>query len=224
MNYLTNQLLIQEEIEALIKNLKNENTLWEDGKKTAGSHASKVKNNLQLNRETEISKNLSHLIKKKILSSPLIKSFALPKIIHGIMFTKSLKKVQNAKHLFAMGLPNRKAVADKIISLNTENLLILGSGWEGSYSLEDSLAAGALASYLKTNFNSEVNIANDELQAALALWYFWENDILQCLKTATHGKRLTSLGDYEDDFKCCSELDCLDIVPFQAERGVIRAS
>ena len=63
MNYLTSQLLIQEEIEALIKNLKNENTLWEDGKKTAGSHASKVKNNLQLNRETEISKNLSHLIK-----------------------------------------------------------------------------------------------------------------------------------------------------------------
>ena len=137
--------------------------------------------------------------------------------------TRSLEKVQNAKHLFAMGLPNRKAVAEKIISLNFENLLILGSGWEGSYSLEDSLAAGALASYLKTNCNSEVNIANDELQAALALWYFWENNILQCLKTATHGKRLTSLGDYEDDLKCCSELDCLDIVPTQIERGVIRA-
>ena len=137
--------------------------------------------------------------------------------------TRSLEKVQNAKHLFAMGLPNRKAVAEKIISLNFENLLILGSGWEGSYSLEDSLAAGALASYLKTNCNSEVNIANDELQAALALWSFWENDLLQCLKTATHGKRLTSLGDYEDDLKCCSELDCLDIVPTQFERGVIRA-
>ena len=65
--------------------------------------------------------------------------------------TKSLQKVQNAKHLFAMGLPNRKAVAEKIISLKSENVLILGSGWEGSYSLEDSLAAGALASYLKQN-------------------------------------------------------------------------
>ena len=50
MNHLTNQLLNQEEIEALIKNLKKENNLWEDGKKTAGSHASMVKNNLQLNR------------------------------------------------------------------------------------------------------------------------------------------------------------------------------
>ena len=35
MNYLTSQLLIQEEIEVLIKNLREENTLWEDGKKTA---------------------------------------------------------------------------------------------------------------------------------------------------------------------------------------------
>ena len=138
--------------------------------------------------------------------------------------TKSLKKVQNAKHLFAMGLPNRKAVAEKIISLNCENILILGSGWEGSYSLEDSLAAGALANYLKTNCDLVVNISNDELQAAIALWNYWQNDILRCLKTATHGKRLTSLGDYEDDFKCCSQLDCLDVVPTQVERGVIRAS
>ena len=137
--------------------------------------------------------------------------------------TKSLQKVQHAKHLFAMGLPNRKAVAEKIISLKSENVLILGSGWEGSYSLEDSLAAGALASYLKQNFDFEINILNDELQAALALWEFWKNDILKCLKTATHGKRLTSIGDYEEDLKCCAELDCLDIVPAQAERGVIRA-
>ena len=99
MNYLTSQLLIQEEIEALIKNLKKENSLWEDGKKTAGSHASIVKNNLQFNRESEISKKLSHLIKKKILSSPLIKSFALPKIIHGIMFTKSLIDMQYGRHI-----------------------------------------------------------------------------------------------------------------------------
>ena len=138
--------------------------------------------------------------------------------------TKSLKKVQNVEYLFAMALPNRKAVAERIISLNKKNILILGSGWEGSYSLEDSLAAGALASYIKENFSCEVNISNDELQASLALWNSWKNDIFKCLKIATHGKRLTSLGDYEDDFKCCSELDCLDIVPTQVERGVIRAS
>jgi len=99
MNYLTSQLLIQEEIDTLIENLKKENTLWEDGKKTAGSHASIVKNNLQFNRQSEISKKLSNAIKKKILANPLIKSFALPKIIHGIMFTKSLNNMQYGRHI-----------------------------------------------------------------------------------------------------------------------------
>ena len=76
--------------------------------------------------------------------------------------TKSLKKVQNVKYLFAMALPNRKVVAERIMSLNKKNVFILGSGWEGSYSLEDSLAAGALALYIKENYKYEVNIYNDE--------------------------------------------------------------
>ena len=121
MNYLTNQLLNQEEIEALIKNLKNENTLWEDGKKTAGSHASKVKNNLQLNRDSEISKKLSYSIKKKILSSPLIKSFALPKIIHGIMFTKSLNNMQYGRHIDNPFMSSGRSDLSFTISLTDKN-------------------------------------------------------------------------------------------------------
>ena len=99
MNYLTHQLLNQEELEGLIKNLNKDSNLWEDGKKTAGSHASKVKNNLQLDKNSETSRKFSHLIRKKILSNPLIKSFALPKIIHGIMFTKSLNNMQYGRHI-----------------------------------------------------------------------------------------------------------------------------
>ena len=139
--------------------------------------------------------------------------------------TKAMQKVQKVKNLFIMALTNRKAVADRIISLDEKELLILGSGWEGSYSLEDSLAAGALASYLiENNNNTKFNIVNDELNSALALWHFWKEDILGCLKTATHGKRLTNIGNYEDDFKCCAQLDYLNIVPSQSEQGVIRAS
>ena len=138
--------------------------------------------------------------------------------------TKAFQRVKNVEFLFSMALTNRKAVADRIISLNKSNVLILGSGWEGTYSLEDSLAAGALAAYLLEYNCSGINIMNDELNAALALWNFWKGDILKCLKTATHGKRLTSIGNYEDDFKCCAQLDCLSIVPMQFEKNVIRAS
>ena len=57
MNYLIHQLLNAEEINLIKKELESCNQQdWEDGKKTAGSHASIVKNNLQLNRNTEVSK------------------------------------------------------------------------------------------------------------------------------------------------------------------------
>ena len=59
MNYLSQQLLNAEEINLIKKELKKDIENWEDGKKTAGSHASKVKNNLQLKRKSNISKELS---------------------------------------------------------------------------------------------------------------------------------------------------------------------
>ena len=99
MNYLTHQLLNAEEINFIVKELEQENQSWEDGKKTAGNHASIVKNNLQLNRNSEVSKKYSQFVNKKILSSQLIKSFSLPKRIHGIMFTKSSKNMHYGRHI-----------------------------------------------------------------------------------------------------------------------------
>ena len=99
MNFLNYQLLINEELKILKHDINNQSELWENGKITAGSHASKVKDNLQLKRNSEISKKYSQLIREKIISNPLIKSFALPKIIHGIMFTKSLKNMHYGRHI-----------------------------------------------------------------------------------------------------------------------------
>jgi len=99
MNYLTHQLLNSGEINFIKNELDKENQGWEDGKNTAGSHASKVKNNLQLKRESLTSKNLSSQIKQRILNDELIKSFTLPKHIHGIIFTKSSKGMGYGRHI-----------------------------------------------------------------------------------------------------------------------------
>ena len=99
MNYLTHQLLNSEELQILRSDLDQKNLPWEDGKKTAGSHASSVKNNLQLDKNSAISKRFTQLISKKILASSLIKSFALPKKFHGMMFTKSSKNMKYGLHI-----------------------------------------------------------------------------------------------------------------------------
>ncbi len=90
MEYLTHPLINKSEALQITQKLKEENDSWEDGKKTAGSHAAKIKNNYQLDRNSKISIELKDIIVNKIISNPLIKSFTLPSIIHGIMFTKSL--------------------------------------------------------------------------------------------------------------------------------------
>jgi len=99
MNYLITTLFNKEEISIFEKKLNEESKCWEDGKETAGSHAAQVKNNLQLKRKSEISQNLSKLITNKILSNQLIKSFALPKNIHGVMFTKSRQGMRYGRHI-----------------------------------------------------------------------------------------------------------------------------
>ena len=98
MNFLTHKLLNTEEVKE-IKNNLGDNLDWEDGKRTAGHQASLVKNNLQLKRETTVSQKLSSLITKKMLQDDLIKSFTLPKKIHGCMFSKSIKGMRYGRHI-----------------------------------------------------------------------------------------------------------------------------
>ena len=121
MNYLTSTLLDDEEIRIFQSKLNQNYDNWEDGKKTAGSHAAQVKNNLQLSRNSEISKSLSKLVIKKILANPLIKSFSLPKKIHSIMFTKSSEGMKYGRHIDNAFMSSGRADLSFTIFINEKN-------------------------------------------------------------------------------------------------------
>ncbi|MEX1324285.1 MAG: 2-phosphosulfolactate phosphatase family protein [Synechococcaceae cyanobacterium] len=140
--------------------------------------------------------------------------------------TRSLAAVREVPLLLTACLPNRTAVARRLLDRDCQRVWIVGSGWEGTYSLEDSLAAGALASAATEQAvapHVEVRFGNDEMLAALALWQQWRQDPETCLRVASHGQRLIGLGDHDGDFACCSALDTLQVVPVQMEPGVLRA-
>jgi len=121
MNYLTHKLLNTEELKILRKNLDKEKLFWEDGKQTAGKHAAKVKNNLQLRRDSDLSKKFSSLITKKILSNELIKSFALPKKVHGTIFSKSKKGMGYGRHIDNAYMSSGRADLSFTIFLNCKD-------------------------------------------------------------------------------------------------------
>ncbi|KGG12083.1 MULTISPECIES: Fe2+-dependent dioxygenase [Prochlorococcus] len=89
MNYLIHQLLSDEITESIVKGVLEEKASWEDGKTTAGSHAKAVKNNLQLNKSSISAVQNSKKIVQAITSDQLVKSFSLPRKVHGVMFTQS---------------------------------------------------------------------------------------------------------------------------------------
>jgi len=70
---------------------------WEEGKKTAGSYASMVKNNLQLNRNNEVSKREKNIFSGK---NPFFKylsflgfNLSLISILGFIWFNSAIEKV-----------------------------------------------------------------------------------------------------------------------------------
>jgi 2-phosphosulfolactate phosphatase len=138
--------------------------------------------------------------------------------------TRTLQRVQDAKIVLAGAITNREAIVDYVISQQPETVWLVGSGWEGDYSLEDTVCAGAIADRLVTKLNLPlVELAgNDELVAAIALYRQWQADLLGLFHLASHGQRLLRLACHAD-LKYCATPDMLDIVPIQTEPGILKA-
>jgi len=109
MEYLTHSLIDQSEALKITKKLKEEKSSWQDGRKTAGSHAAKIKSNFQLDKNSNLSIEFRDIIVNKIISNPLLKSFTLPSLIHGVMFTQSLAGHGYGSHIDNPYMPSGRS-------------------------------------------------------------------------------------------------------------------
>ena len=138
--------------------------------------------------------------------------------------TRTLQRVQDAKIVLAGALTNREAIVDYVLSQQPESVWMVGSGWEGDYSLEDTVCAGAIADLIVTKLNLPlVELAgNDELVASIALYRQWKDHLLELFYLASHGQRLLRLN-CQTDLQYCATPDILNIVPIQTAPGVLTA-
>lgn len=132
--------------------------------------------------------------------------------------TRCLNRVAKAKTVITASQVNRQATVNFILAHQPQTIWLIGSGWEGTFSLEDTACAGAIVSGLKKSV--DLTIGNDEVIAAETLYNQWEDNLLRLFHLSSHGQRLLRLEQYED-LKYCSESDILDIVPIQTELGVL---
>jgi 2-phosphosulfolactate phosphatase len=136
--------------------------------------------------------------------------------------TRALQRIQDAPVVLAAAFVNRAAVVEYVLAQQPETVWIVGSGWEGSFSLEDTACAGAIAHSLlkQTNLPLEELAGNDEVIEAIALYSQWQDKLLELFHQASHGKRLMRLN-CEEDLKYCAQTDILDVLPIQREPGVL---
>ena len=199
MNYLTTTLLNDKEIKTIKKDLNFINKNWEDGKKTAGTHAAAVKNNLQLSRKSDISQKYSTLIIQKMLANPLIKSFSLAKRIHGIMFTKSSKGMKYGRHIDNAFMSSGRADLSFTIFLNSKS----------------DYAGGEL---IVEDINTENKFKYDEGEIII-----YPSTYLHSVKEVESGERLVCVGWIESYVKSIEEREYLFDIDSGA-RGILAKS
>jgi len=127
--------------------------------------------------------------------------------------TKAINMAKDIEHLLIGSFLNLDAISNYLIELN-KSTLILGSGWENKFCLEDSICAGAISEQLlKTN---KFKCNNDSTIAAKYLFLSAKSNYFGYLKASSHRKRLKKLN-LNEDIKYCLTPNQTDVVPVRED-------
>lgn len=136
--------------------------------------------------------------------------------------TRALQRVAKSSLVITAAQINRQAAVNYLLETQPETVWMVGSGWQGDYSVEDTACAGAIAqSIFQQSDSSPVDLfGNDEVIGAIALYEQWKDNLLNLFRQCSHGQRLLRL-DGSADLKYCSQSDILNVLPIQKEPGVL---
>ena len=127
--------------------------------------------------------------------------------------TKAIKTARDCKHLLIGSFLNLDALTNYLLQMN-KNVLLLASGWQGKFCLEDTICAGAICDQLlKTNKFVSVN---DTTVASKYLFQSAQSNYFGYLKASSHRKRLKKLK-LNEDIKYCLTPNLTDVIPFRED-------
>lgn len=122
------------------------------------------------------------------------------------IFTRAYK----ASSVFVCALVNISKVAERLAKEDLD-LIIICSGQEGSFSIEDTICGGMLINLLMTRHNRNITI-NDAGSLALLLFESNKDAIKQTIYQGEHARFLASIG-FERDVDVSSEIDAVPVLP-----------
>lgn len=135
----------------------------------------------------------------------------------------ALTKAKHARHCFVGSFVNISAVTEALAELpdiEETGLVIICSGREDDFSLEDSVCAGMLLVKLMESFPALE--LTDSARTVISDYESYGDDILGTLLISDHGKYLVSIG-FEEDIRTASEVDSVPIVPVLEQTAIKRS-
>ena len=123
--------------------------------------------------------------------------------------TKTLRAVGGGRAVAIGAFLNRSAAGDWLIARGTDSLIVC-SGYEGGFSLEDAVCAGAIvdrAASVATRL-----ALGDGALACQVLWERFGADLLRLLPGTAWGQRMLAMG-FAPDMEVCARVDVTDVVP-----------
>lgn len=122
--------------------------------------------------------------------------------------TKTLTRCYEAKNILIGAMINAKAVAEKIIEINND-VVIVNAGTNGNFSMDDYICSGYIIDeVLKKKKSLELS----DISKTALLIYRSHEDILSYVKEASHYSVMKNLK-LDDDIKYCVRKSIIDIVP-----------
>jgi 2-phosphosulfolactate phosphatase len=123
--------------------------------------------------------------------------------------TQAVEMAKSSGNIAVAAFVNLEAV-NRWLAEQQKNIVILCSGWKNTFSLEDTICAGALVEILEQS--GQFNPICDASGAALSLWQFSKKDLQEVVKKANHYQRLVKLGQLVD-LQHCFQLNTSKAVP-----------
>ncbi|RKX23111.1 MAG: hypothetical protein DRP35_00280 [Candidatus Zixiibacteriota bacterium] len=124
--------------------------------------------------------------------------------------TEPFVKAAKASAVLSCGMVNISEVAQKINETD-KDVIIICSGKEGQFSIEDTLCGGLLENLLIKEFQRDLKL-NDAGNLALLLYNNNKDIIRQTIEQSEHGRYLQSIGFAEDiDIAC--QMNSIPVLP-----------
>jgi 2-phosphosulfolactate phosphatase len=131
--------------------------------------------------------------------------------------TKAFHTAKSANQVVIGSLINLDAVSNFLIN-QKKNVLLLASGWQNKFCLEDTICAGAIADQL-INTGDFTSIQDSSI-AAKYLYLSARENYLGFLKSSSHRRRLKLL-DLNEDIKYCLTPNQTSVVPIRKDNYLV---